>query len=240
MTDSARPARRRSTKVRPRLSWGGAALALLGVVAIGFAMTLDAGAWTWAAVGVTVLGLLIAWRGGIAYDVHGVKPAGEELEEAVHGDAHQGVASGERLTGEEARGRAVAVSRQTRELLRDRVEAPAPPLAPMGTLMLLVLGAWLVIGKFALQYPFTITGQNSGNRDLGFALVLILAGLWLRQVGPSRVASGLCLLSGLLLVLAGLFLPHAAVRVQANELVVGTLVILSWAATLQPAREPRE
>jgi hypothetical protein len=221
--------------VRPRFTWGGTAVALLGMLGIALAMTNHATVWTWVAVAVTVLGLLLAWRGGAMYDVHGAKPPEEELGEALHGESHTGISPQDRVTGPGARAGAAVATREAQALVRSRIEY-RPPLAPLGAIGLLLVGAWLLISRGALHYPYNAIGQASSLRDLGFGLVFFLGGLWLRQVGPSRIATGLSLLCGVLLVLSGVFLAHSSGVVRVNEIAMGAVALLAAAVTLESRR----
>lgn len=219
----------RGRPVRPRVLWAGVGLAVLGMVVLGWGLVAGSALWTWAGTAAVVVGLLVAWRGGVLNDAQAEQPLGRNVQDAVHGNVHEGISPEARVERRAANERAAAVTQQTRERLLAVQTAPTPPLRPVATLALLVLGGWLVFCQFGFGYPYTVTGQNSGLRDLGFALVLVLSGFWLRHVGPSRVVLGLCLLAGILLLLSGVFLPHQLVRVQWNELVVGAGVLLAAA-----------
>lgn len=218
--------------VRPRAVWGGLLVAVLGLCVVGAG--LSALSWTWSALGVLALavGGGLMWRGGVMHDAHATKPVDHELRDVREGGTHEGVSAQQDLGSEKARRRAAFVTEQTRALLESRTHAPAPPLRPIGVAVLLVLGVWLLIAQYALGYPFTVLGQNSALRDLGPGLVVLLAGFRLRQAGPSRVATALCALCGIALLVFGLAVPHDAARVQWNEIVSGLLVLVGAALTL--------
>lgn len=225
MSEHSQSGHQRRPAVRPRLTWGGSALALVGMAGIGVGMTNDAGVWTWVAVAVTLVGLLLAWRGGVVYDVRAAESPKDELGEALHGKAHTGVSPRDRISHDGARHTAAVATREARTIREARI-GYRPPLAPIGALVVLLVGAWLLVGRFALHYPHSSIGQAAALRDLGLGLVLFLAGLWLRQVGASRVASGLCLLSGIGLFLAGVVVIHASAVVRVDEIASGALAVV--------------
>jgi hypothetical protein len=49
-----------------------------------------------------------------------------------------------------------------------------------------LIGVWLLVGQWALNYPFDVTGQNTALRDTGLAIVLTLAGLRLWWLARER------------------------------------------------------
>ena len=218
--------------VRPRAVWGGLLVAVLGLCVVGAGIS--ALSWTWSALGVLALavGGGLMWRGGVMHDAHATKPVDHELRDVREGGTQEGVSAEQELGSDAARRRAAFVTEQTRALLASRTHAPAPPLRPIGVTALLVLGVWLLIAQYALGYPFTVLGQNSALRDLGPGLVVLLAAFWLRQCGPSRVATALCLLSGVALLVFGFAVAHDAVRVQWNEILSGLLVMIGAALTV--------
>ncbi len=231
-TDTRQTSTQQKHPVRPRLSWGGTLLAVLGVIGIGVFMAFGQNVLMWISVAVTVVGLLLAWRGGVTADVHSAgKSPQEEIQEAIHGGKHEGIAPVDRVDSDRARERAVAANQISRALMEERV-GYRPPMAPLMVLVLLAAGVWLLISRGALRYPYNSVGQAASVRDLGFGLVVFLAALWLRQVGPSRVAGGLCLLSGVGLVLCGALVQHTSGLVQANELAMGALVLIASAVAL--------
>jgi hypothetical protein len=209
--------------------WAGVGLALLGMCVIGWAMIAHSGAGEVAGVVVLVLGGLLAWRGGVLNDVQSSQPLSHEVEAAVHGREHSGVEAGEQLHDPEAQARAAELTRRKQALLRSRVAAPGPPMRPVATLGLLLLGAWLFVGTFVLPYYYTVTGVNSVQRALGGAIVVMLCALWLRHVGPSVVAAGMAALAGIALVLAAFLAPHGSLWVDLQEAWTGSLVVLAAA-----------
>ena len=217
--------------VRPRLMWVGVAIALLAMLGIGWAMIVHSGVGEIVGVVALVVGGLLAWRGGVLNDVQSSQPMSQEVEAAVHGGTHSGVEAGDQVHDPEAQARAVETTERKHALLRSRVEASGPPLRPVATLGLLLLGAWLFIGTFVLPYYYTVTGVNSVERALGGAIVVTLCALWLRHVGPNLMAAGLAALAGILLVLAAFYAPHSSVVVNFQEAGSGSLVVLAAALT---------
>jgi hypothetical protein len=212
--------------------WAGVFLALVAMFVIAWAMIEHSTPGEVVGVVALVVGGVLAWRGGVLHDVQSSEPLSHEVDAAVHGRDHSGVAVGEQLHDPVAQARAAELTRRKQALLQSRVAAPGPPMRPVATLGLLLLGAWLFIGAFELPYYYTVTGVNSTNRALGAAIVVTLCALWLRHVGPSLVASGLAALTGVLLVLAALFAPHGSIWVDLQEAWCGSLIVLATALSV--------
>ncbi len=239
MGDTLQPRKHRHSTVSPLLVWLGVALTLAGVVGTGFGLARNNAFWLlWVSVAAIVVGVLLAWRGGAMYDVHGAsKSVGAELEEAAHGETHKGVAPTDRLQSQDVRATAIEANQRTRQLIAERTGGPAAPLYPIGTLFLLLAGIWLLIGQFALPYDHSDVGYNADLRDMGIGLVVFLSALWLRHAGESRVASLLCLASGVGLILFGLFLPHHSSAITVDEIFAGAWVLLASAATFEGTQQ---
>ena len=120
---------------------------------------------------------------------------------------------------------------------RARSRHTNPPLYPLSTLLLLLLGVWTFLGVFILGYPYTAVGQNSVLRVLGAAVVLMLCALRLRIVGFSRIGTALAGLVGAALVASAIWLPHQVGRIRANEGLVGALVIIVCLAVAATRRQ---
>lgn len=125
--------------------------------------------------------------------------------------------------GDRAARKAAEVSTRTRRLHAE-VQAVPMPLRGMGTVLVLAVGAWLLIGEFVLAVPYTSTGRQTAVRDEAFAIVVLLVGMVLRTAWNRRAAALLVLL-GLLLVASGIWEPHDAGREAVNEVVSGALLI---------------
>lgn len=215
----------KNPRVRPRLVWGGMGAAVLGVCASGLGVMMRNGWSTWGGAAVIVVGLLIAWRGGVMYDTRGQEPPHHELQELVEGGEHRGVSPESQAVGTRAEARAAAVTQRKKAALARSMSSPPPSIRRLAAFGLIPVGAWLFIDQIFLGYPFTIDGQDNALRDVGFGVVVVLAALRLRLRTRSLVASSLCVLSGALLILSAIFTPHDAVLVQVNELVTGLVVL---------------
>jgi hypothetical protein len=218
-------------RIRSRLVWTGVVGAVAGMVLIGLGMVLGLAWLAWLGVAVLVVGAVVAWRAGILYDVHSSGSLAHEMAALAAGGTVPGHAPGDLEHDEAARRHAEVVSEESRVVLASSTEAPMPPLAPAASLMLLVLGVWTYVAHFVLHYSMSIRGQNTALRDTGLAAVIILTALFLRHVGPSRIASALALLWGGLLVLAGVLAPHASTQSAVNEIVTGCLVAVCAVGT---------
>lgn len=223
-------------EVRPRLVWGGTVGAVAGMIGLGLGMVLDLTVLTIVGAVVALVALVLAWRGGIVYDVKGRSSDQEGVGSIVAGDEHRGVVPGEEIHDEAAERRAAELAEQKQaDLARSRREGHSPT-TPIGAYLLLVLAVWLLIGQWLLGYRYTVLGQNAALRDQGFAIVVGLCGIRLRLVRRSPVATVVSLLAGVLLVLAGALLPHSATQTAVNEVVVGGLVVLGGALTWSSRR----
>ncbi len=214
------------TLVRPRPLWAGVALAIIGMVTIALAMTQGSQVWTWIGVGVLAIGLLVAWRAGILNDVHSAEPMSHEVHEVVKGGTFAGVAAGEQIRDGAARRHARETTARTTDHLASQVKAPSPPARPAATLSLLLLGGWIFASTFLVLHPYTVTGQNSALRDLGFAIIVTLSALWLRHIGPNRAVTAVAVLAGVLMVLSAFLLPYDNQAVAVLDTVNGAAVIL--------------
>jgi hypothetical protein len=79
------------------------------------------------------------------------------------------------------------VGARTRRLLAER--GASRRVASVGWfagVVLVVAGIWLLVGQWALGYPYDVTGQNTALRDTGFAVLVTLAGLRLWWVARER------------------------------------------------------
>ncbi len=225
MPDRPRVHDPRAPTVRPRLVWSGIVLGLLAAAVASVAMMAGHAWLAWGAGLVGALALLLAWRGGVMFDTRGQEPPHHELRELARGGEHRGVSPEARAVGPEVEARAAQLTARQHHILSRTASAPHRRWRPAAAWMLVVVGAWLVIGQWALNYPFTVVGQDNALRDLGLAVVVVLCGLRLRLPTRSPVASALCALSGALLVASALLLPHDSVVVSANELLTGLAVL---------------
>jgi len=137
----------------------------------------------------------------------------------------------QRLEGDAHR-RAAWLTQRTEHALAVTTEAPMPPLSRAGAVVLLAVGVWLVIGQWVLSLPMTSDSASTNVRDQAFAVVLALAALRLLVARRSNAATGVTFLGGVLLVCAGVLLPHSVTRSAVDEVVCGGMVLLCAAATL--------
>ncbi len=219
----------RDTEVRPRLVWGGIGLALVAVCLTGGGLMAELDWLTWGSAVLIVVGLLVAWRGGLLFDTRGQEPPHHEVREVVEGGTHEGVSPASEVVGPRAEAKAATVTERTEALLARSTAAPRRSLRTLGAFGLVALGLWLLLDNWLLDYPFTVVGQDSALRDVGFAVVLALSGLRLRLSSRSLLATGLGLLGGVFLVVGALALPHDSTVVRWNELLSGlaALVLVS-------------
>ncbi len=213
--------------VRPRAVWAGTACALVGIVLLGLGMVLTTLLLLLGGVAALAAGLGVAWRGGIVNDVHATSPLKENFREIAADDVHQGHSPDEHAHDL----REGEASRRRRRERADAARTTAPPLRPVGATALLVLAAWLLLGELLLSYPMTVVGQNSALRDQGLAVLVGLAGLWIRQIGFHVIPVVVAVVSGVVLVVSP-WLWARSPLVEGNELVVGVLVLVAAVLTL--------
>ena len=223
--------------VRPRQVWSGLALALLGAALIGLGVAL--GSWPWAIVGIVVLlgGAGLGLRGGVLYDVHRQHP-GQEVEQVAHGDVHAGVAPGEMVHDPQVRRTSRTLDQQREALIRQTHEAPRPPMAQLGAIVVLLVSVFLLVAQWDV-YPPGKTPQTNALWSLGFAILAGLAALRILVGQPGRhlPAALLILLSGVGLLLRAFLADHVIDATAIAEGVSGALVLLGGlAALLSPDR----
>jgi hypothetical protein len=220
--------------VRPRWVWIGVATAIVGMVLAGVEMMIGTTAWTLVGAAVIIIGLAVGWLGGIMYDVHATKALHHEVPEIIRGDVHEGISPSDQRHGQLTKRQAEPQGSQQSPTLGNPTPAviPTPALAPLGAMGLLVLACWLLAGRWLVSYPKTVHGYANGEHDLTFAIVVALCAIWLRQIGPNKIMTGLASLWGVLLVVAAVALPHDASGVEWDEATVGVLVLLCAGLTL--------
>ena len=89
--------------VRPRWTWVGLAVLLIGLFVLGGAII--ATSWPWAIAGIVVIavGGAVAVYGGQFYDVQGAGSASEEVHEVVHGNEREFPAPGTTFTEDQVK-----------------------------------------------------------------------------------------------------------------------------------------
>lgn len=212
--------------------WAGAVVMLLSFVAGGAGVVLTSWPVVAAAAVAFLVGVGLGWRGGIMYDVHGGGSLEEEIEEVKEGEPHRGTEPGETRDERPLRESAASATAAKRERLV-RAEGVSAPWRPAAATVMLFLAAWLLFGQFFLHYPYDEIGQDTQQRHTGVAIVLSLSAMFLRQMGPSKVASGVVAACGLALIASAIWLPHHAIGSLLTAWVVGVLVLVGAVATLK-------
>jgi hypothetical protein len=226
--------------VHPQWVWVGVATAVVGMVLVGVEMMIGTTTWTLIGAAVIIIGLAVGWRGGIMYDVHASKALHHEVPEVIRNDVHQGISPSDH--GQPTKRQAEPHSGQRSQppaAPAAPTAIPTPALAPLGVMGLLVLACWLLVGRWIVSYPKTVHGYTNGEHDLALAIVVALCAIWMRQIGPNKVVTGLTSLWGILLLVAATALPHDASGVAWDEATVGVLVLLCAGLTLS-VRPPRQ
>ena len=225
--------------VRPREVWTGLALSLLGAALIGLGVSLTS--WAWSIAGVVVLlgGAAVGIRGGGLYDVHSGS-AGTEIEQVLHNEEHEGVAPGDTVDDGQVRRTSRELDERREALLRSSHEAPRPPLAQLGAIVILLVSVFLLFAQWEI-YPLGQTGQDNGLRALGAAVLGGLAALriLLGQPGRHAAACGLALVAGAGLLLQAFLLDHEVSRTVVVEATCGVLVVLAAVMALVSPDEGR-
>jgi hypothetical protein len=103
--------------VRPRRVWAGVALAVVGLVVLAVGLMVQS--WWVGGVGVVLLlvGAVLGWSGGGAYDVHATMSAHHEVEDLRTGDTHEGIEPGQMVRDPQVEKKSVAVERRRRRLI---------------------------------------------------------------------------------------------------------------------------
>lgn len=210
-------------KVRPRWVWAGTLMIIAAMVMIGIANV--AGSTTWQLIGVVflVVGAAGAFVGGVMRSVHG------SVAEDPDGSA-------DARPGELVHDPRVVTETDTRP--RPSLRPRRSDLGSASLAGLVVVAVWLVLSRTILGVPFEPQTSSASLRDVLVAVVLVLSAVLLHQHGPSRVASGVCAVCGLLLVIVSLTASYAVDRQMVSELVSGVAIVLFAAGTLLRPRLP--
>ncbi|GAB2454265.1 hypothetical protein GCM10027062_38360 [Nocardioides hungaricus] len=104
---------------------------------------------------------------------------------------------------------------------------PVPVLAPVGWLLVLAAGIGLVLATWLL-YPKDYDGMWAGYRGGVIGTVVVLGAMALNSSLPKRPFLGLMALSGILLVLFGIFLDNST-AVLISEVVSGGMLLAGTA-----------
>lgn len=128
---------------------------------------------------------------------------------------------------------AAELTRQTRELHR-KAAAWHPPLAPLGSGLLLALGVWTWVSIPVFDLPYTNTAWNTSQRDEAIAVLVTLAGARLCFSPGGKVAATIAMVCGLAMVAFGIWLPHTVERGMVVETATGALVVVAAVIAMAP------
>jgi hypothetical protein len=137
--------------------------------------------------------------------------------------------------GDQAAEHATELTRRTEDLLRSGTRFHAP-WAPIGSVLVLVLGFWSWASIPVLHLPYTDPAWNTSLRDEGIAVLLVIAGLRLLYSPRDRLAATVAILAGLALVAFGIWMPHSADRGMLSEVITGVAVVGAALVALVPRR----
>jgi hypothetical protein len=89
--------------VRPRWTWIGLLVMLVGLVLVGIAISLTS--WTWAIPGLVLfaVGAGVALYGGLMYDVRGSSSVRTQMREVVEGDEYEFPGAGTKRSEEDVK-----------------------------------------------------------------------------------------------------------------------------------------
>lgn len=112
---------------------------------------------------------------------------------------------------------------------------PTPVLAPFGWLLILSSGIGLILATWLL-YPLDAVGMWAGYYDGFIATIVVMSALALKTSLPKKPVLGLLALSGILLVLFGIFLD-VPTKVMIAEVVAGGVLLAGTALYGSGARD---
>lgn len=225
--------------VRPRLVWGGLALAVVGVVAIGLGLTvLGRPVWI-GGVAALLVGAVLAWRGGILNDAgSGLRPE-EEAQAVIHGDVHEGVHPGQAVESPRAQHTAAELAHQTRALQAATRSAPAPAFTPAAGWVLILACVVVIVAQWGIV-AHSATGRDNSFRDTGLAIVIGLCGVRLAlPTGRHHLTVAITTAAGVCFVLVAFLAAHDHTAIAVLEATVGVLVVgAALSALASPVRHP--
>ncbi len=202
-------------QVRPRWSWSGLGLLVLGGIIGGVGVAV-------VSVPAIVVGALVllagagaAVYGGLFYDIEaGSAPVSDAKREVPGASA---VVVDDELQSDVASQERRLAAMRARPAVRPSLRRPAA-----GVLILVAVFLVVTQGAFYADDP---TGRAGTLRATAAAIAIGLPALYLFQVRASLAASALCLLAGVGLVASALLADHATDRSQVSELLCGVLVL---------------
>jgi hypothetical protein len=215
------------SRVHPRVIWIGVGLAVLGMVVAMLAMTyLDQRWWLWVGLAIVAGGVVLGWAFGLMRDVR-MRPHGASVEasEVIHGETHGGVSPTSSIQASSPPPPAPATANAGADAGPRLPDVPTPERVHWTGLAMALLGGWMVIAPLLLFYPDTEVGNDVILRDYGFAAVLVVSGLLLRN--PLRHAGFVVVpaLAAALLLLAVAATEPVTVRATVNEVAAGLLTL---------------
>lgn len=224
--------------VRPRYVWLGLVVGLVGAVVIGLGVSFES--WLWGIAGVVVLavGAAMALDGGVMYDAHQSSVAGE-VQQAVHGEKREGIKPGEMIEDQQVRRKSYELDEVRHAATAGSHDAPHPPLANLGAILVLLVGVFLLGAQWSL-YPTGYQPQTNANWALGFAMLCSAGALRILFGEPGRhlLSTAAIVLSGVGLLLRAFLATHAIEATAVAEAVCGVLLLVAGVmALVSPATE---
>ncbi len=211
-------------QVRPRWSWGGLALLVLGGIVGGVGVAVVSVPVIVVGVALLLAGGGAAIYGGLFYDIEAGSGRLSDAKREVPGAS--AVVVDDELQSD--------VAREERRLAAMRARpAVRPPLRRPAAGLLLLVAVFLLATQGAF-YADDPTGGAGTLRATAAAIVIGLPALYLFLVRASVPASALCLLAGVGLVASALLAEHATDRSQVSELLCGVLVLLALPPCVLP------
>lgn len=216
--------------VRPRWSWAGLALLLIGGVVAGLGV---ASTVVWLIVVGAVLlavGAFAAVRGNLFYDIEGSGLSSNNEKRVAPGATAQ-------VDDDDMRSD-VAAEEDELAAIRGR-EGVRPSLRKPAAGLLVLLGAWLIATQ-GVFYERDPAGRDGTFRALTAGILLVLPGLYLVLKRSSVVAAAICLVAGIGLVVGGVLAAGPDTFGPVNEILCGVLVLLVTPLTALPALRGRQ
>lgn len=214
-------------RVRPQVIWIGVLLTVLGMTVAMLATTfLDSNLWLWVGLGLVGVGVVVGWAFGLMRDVR-VHPHGAsaEVSEVVRGDAHHGVSAMSAVERSVPLPPAPASANAGAPEGTHQPPVPTPARIHWAGVAMALLGGWMVVSPLLLFYPDAEVTNDVILRDYGFAAVLVIFGLLLRNPDrhPAVVAVPAVAASALLLAVA--VNEPLTMRATVNDIAAGILTL---------------
>ncbi len=206
--------------VRPGVVWAGVAVALVGIIATGTALTASYGTFALLSTVVTAGGIGMSWAGGIIEEVQGSRPVRYQVRTpSGTGSSHAWLMTWSRRAAHTVTG------------------SPATRVTT-GASTLIASAAWLATSSAVLDYPGGTSVGGAVLRQTVAAYILLMCGLWLHEVGPSMAVATLAAGMGTYLLFASWLADIELTRVAATGIVTGVVAILAAEIAIWPRRAP--